>query len=188
MRIFLDNNLWNYLADNEIDLMYYFPANRYELCITTHGKYEIEQLVNENKQYIKEFALDALISTVREDSIFGFYSDLFPKEHQRSSGFGAGRFIDESESLLRTKLVSKYGTLEKRKETQILFKQEADIELAWRSKNSPVITFDANKSGPLLYALNQGWKVVSLDVDRSRKIPSGEFMQEIVSAVEAKAT
>jgi hypothetical protein len=188
VRVFLDNNMWNYLADNEIDLLHYFPSNSYELFITTHGKYEILQLVTEDKQYVKEFALEALKSIVREDAIFGFYSDLFPKEYQRASGFGVGRWFDKSESLVKSELISKYGTSKKRKESQILFKEEADIELAARSKNSPVITFDANKSGPLLYALNQGWQVVSLDVDRSRSIPSSEFMQEIVSAVEAKKT
>ncbi len=188
MRVFLDNNMWNYLADNKIDLLYYFPRNSYELFITTHGKYEILQLVKEDKQYVKEFALEALKSIVREDAVFGFYSELFPKEYQRSSGFDVGRWFDKSESLVKSELTSKYGTSEKRKESQILFKEEADIELAVRSKNSPVITFDANKSGPLLYALNQGWQVISLDVERSRNISSSEFMQEIVSAVDAKTT
>lgn len=186
MRVFLDNNLWNYFADNEIDLLYYFPRESYELLITTHGKYEILQLVKEDKKYVKEFALKALNSAVREDAIFGFYSDLFPKDHQRASGFGVGRFCDKSESVVRSELLSKYSTFEKRKESQILFKQEADIELATRSKNSPVITFDANKSGPLRYALDQGWQVISLDVDRSKSIDSENFMQEIVTAVEVK--
>lgn len=186
MQVFIDNNLWNYFADNDIDLLYYFPRGAYELFITTHGKYEILQMVNEHKEHVKDFALKALMTSVQEDAIFGFYSDLFPKEYQRSSGFGAGRFCDKSEALVRSELLSKYSTFEKRKESQILFKQEADIELAIRSKNNPVITFDANKPGPLRYALEQGWQVISLDFDRSNNVAPENFMQEIVSAVESK--
>lgn len=186
MRVFLDNNLWDYFADNDIDLLHYFPRDIYELCITTHGKYEILQLVKEHKKYVRDFALKALGTSVQEDAVFGFYSALFPKEYQRSSGFGAGRFCSKSESLTRSELLSKYGTSEKRKESQILFKQEADIELASRSKENPVITFDANKSGPLRYALEQGWKVISLDVARSIDVVPEKFMQEIVSAVKQK--
>jgi hypothetical protein len=185
VRVFLDNNFWDYLADNKVDILYYFPKESYELLITTHGKYEIFQLISEDKKYVKDFALKSLESTVREDSIFGFYSDLFPKEYQRNSGYGVGRFGDKSEALVRSELFSKYGSSQKRKESQILFKQEADIELATRSKNSPVVTFDANKSGPLRYALNQGWHVISLDVDRSKSIASDDFMREIVAAIEA---
>jgi hypothetical protein len=186
VRVFLDNNLWDYFADNDIDLLYYFPKEAYELFITTHGKYEILQLVKEHKEYVKDFALKAFTTSVQEDPIFGFYSELFPKEYQRSSGFGAGRFCDKSEASVRSELLSKYGTFEKRKESQILFKQEADIELAVRSKNNPVITFDANKSGPLRYALEQGWQVISLDVARSKNVVPKNFMQEIISALESK--
>jgi len=184
VRVFLDNNFWDYLADNEVDILHYFPKGNYELLITTHGKYEIFQMVREDKKYVKDFALKAFEFAVREDPIFGFYSDLFPKEYQRSSGYGIGRFCDKSESLVRRELFSKYGSFQKRKESQILFKEEADIELAARSKNSPVVTFDANKSGPLRYALDQGWQIISLDIARSKNIASDDFMREIVAAVD----
>jgi len=159
------------------------------MYITTHGKYEIEQMVKKDKQHVKEYALDALRgSIVREDAIFGFHSDLFPEEHQRSKGFGSGRFIDRSEQLLRDEFRDRYGTDVKRKETQILFNQEADIELAWRSKDYPVITFDAKKRGPLRDALDQGFKVVSLDLKRSTEVSSDDFMQEIVSKIKTLET
>ena len=188
LRIFLDNNFWDYLADNNVDLLHYFPKNLYELFITTHGKYEIIQLCRNDKQYVKEYALNTLGAIVKEDAVFGFHSDLFPVEYQRASGFGSGRFAEKRENTIRAEIFAKYGLHEKRKETQILFKQEADIELAVRSIDHPVITFDTHKKGPLLYALENGWKVIPLDSNRCNIIPSDDYMNEIVAAIESKRT
>jgi hypothetical protein len=82
---------------------------------------------------------------VKIDAVFGFYSDLFPEQYQRSSGFSKGRFSNTLEGEIRTSLLKKFGSPEKRKESQILFKEEADIELAVRSKFHPVVTFDGQR-------------------------------------------
>jgi hypothetical protein len=179
VRVFLDNNMWDYFADNEVDINEYFPENEFDLAITTHGKYEILQ-IPEHRSNVKAYALKALESVVKIDAVFGFYSVRFPEQHQRSSGFSKGRFSTTLEGELRTSLLKKFGYTEKRKESQILFKQEADIELAVRSKFHPVVTFDANKNGPLLYALNNGWKVIGLDLKESQESSVRSFMNNLV--------
>lgn len=188
MRIFLDNNMWDYFADNKVDLLSYFPKSEYELFITTHGKYEIFQISDNKRQYVKDYALEALKSIVKVDSIFGYYNDLFPIEYQRTSGYDVGRYPNENENEIRSELFAKYGTYEKRKKSQILFKQEADIELAVRSKDYPVITFDVKKNGPLLDALNNKWKIIALDLKRSKTIAVDKFMLEIILNIKNKRT
>ncbi|MFT7373922.1 MAG: hypothetical protein ACI9T9_002622 [Oleiphilaceae bacterium] len=179
VRVFLDNNMWDYFADNEVDINEYFPENEFDLAITTHGKYEILQ-IPEHRSNVKAYALKALESVVKIDAVFGFYSDLFPEQYQRSSGFSKGRFADALEGEVRSSLLKKFSSTEKRKESQILFKEEADIELAVRSKFHPVVTFDANKNGPLLDALNNGWKVIGLNLKESRESSVRSFMDNLV--------
>lgn len=159
LRVFLDSNFWDYLTDHQVELLQYFPKSQYELCVTTHGKFEVLQPFPEGKMYVKEYALEALKTIVTEDAVFGFYSDVFPVEYQRSSGFGSGRFSDVYENIARKSIYAKHGTQKRRKKSQILFQEEADIELAVRSINHPVITFDARKKGPLYDAYHEGKKL-----------------------------
>ncbi|MFD1006773.1 hypothetical protein [Oceanisphaera ostreae] len=187
MRVFLDNNMWDYFADNKVDINEFLPENEYELAITTHGKYEILQ-IPEHRMHVKEYALKALDNRVKIDAVFGFYSDLFPVEYQRSSGFSKGRLSSDSEGEVRASLIKKYGSTEKRKKSQILFKEEADIELAVREKFHAVVTFDANKNGPLLDALNNGWKVISLNLKDSRESSVRLFMANLVERLDYKKT
>jgi hypothetical protein len=183
LRVFLDNNLWDYLAENQVNLLQYFPESQYELCVTTHGKYEIFQPFRKEKIYVQKYALNALQTIVTEDSVFGFYSSLFPCEYQRSSGFGSGRFSEKNEGIARKRIYDKHGTQKKRKNSQILFQEEADIELAVRSINHPVVTFDAKKKGPLYDAYHEGQKIIFLNRERSLDLSVDEFMNEILRAI-----
>jgi hypothetical protein len=47
-------------------------------------------------------------------------------------------------------------------------------------KFHPVVTFDANKNGPLLDALNNGWKVIGLNLKESRESSVRSFMDNLV--------
>ncbi len=184
MNIFFDNNVWDYLYSKYVDIATYFPKSKYSLYITTHGKYEILQMplrCNGLRGYVEK----ALISLVREDAIFGYYNDFFPVEQQRLSGYDVGRYISSSELLLKRELFKKYGSTEKRKNSQILFKQEADIELASRSIEHTILTFDCKK-GPLLDAKNRGGKIIFLDRVKSEKLPVEMFMKEVISLIDTE--
>ncbi|PKG39750.1 hypothetical protein [Psychromonas sp. Urea-02u-13] len=184
MKIFIDNNFWDYLVDNNLSLESYFPKVRFSLYITTHGKYEIVQMP-ERCSTVKEYAQRNLHSgMVKEDAVFGFHSDLFPEEYQRSSGFGKGRFSTTEEQAILRKLLEKYGTIEKRHDTQILFKQEADIQIAARSMFHPIITFDAKKKGALNYMSKNGGKVVFLSRKESESISPSKFMRNLLRRID----
>jgi len=184
LRIFIDNNFWHYLFDNDLRLENYFPESCYSVYITTHGKFEILQMP-EHCSDLKKYAQKYLQSgTVKEDAIFGFRSDIFPERYQRSAGFGKGRFSTIEEQVILRDLLEKYGTNEKRNDTQILFKQEADIQIAVRSMFHPIITFDVKKKGALNYVSKNGGKVVFLSRKESEFIPPGKFMENLLTRLE----
>ncbi len=158
----------------------------YKLCITKHGEFEIQQMpssCDDLKEYVRKY----LEQYVKIDSIFGFYNPELPKDEQRYSGFGEGRFISDDESREYKDLSKKYGTSKKRKETQILFKQEADVALAIRAKNNVVLTFDV-KNGPLKEISGKGGKVIFLNVQESKNISSDRFMSALLSEIEKYKT
>lgn len=185
LKIFIDNNFWDYLVDNNLSLESYFPEARFSLYITTHGKYEIFQMP-ETCCVVKDYAQKYLDSgMVKEDTIFGFYSDLFPEEYQRSSGFGKGRFSTTEEQVVLRELLEKYGTIEKRHDSQILFKQEADIQIAARSIFHPIITFDSKKKGALNYISKNEGKVIFLSRKESESISPSKFMENLLTRIDA---
>ena len=184
MNIYIDNNVWNYFFENDINLESYFPKNEFSLLITTHGRFEVQQMPDsclDMKQYI-ETSLSLYVSV---DGIFGFYDPSLPDNEQRVCGFDQGRFTSLEESSIRSELQIKYGTKKKRKETQILFQQEADIELASRSTQGVVITFDV-KRGPLLEAKEKGGNVVMLSSNEASKLPVEQFMKKLLDAIKNK--
>lgn len=186
MIIFIDNNMWDYLSINEINLTDHLPPDKYKILITTHGRYEIEQMKSEDSQKTKSYALSALGSLVFEDPIFGYKINTIPDNEQRNSGYGAGRHFTPCESYAFRILRERFWKGKKRKESQILFQEEADIALASRSIQYPVITFDAHKNGPLKYALEMGWNIIHLCHTHSKSIPPKAFMNDIVRKLEDK--
>ena len=136
----------------------------------------------ERCEVVKKYALSMIGTTVKEDAIFGFWSDLFPENHQRASGFGKGRWGTKEENNYRSELFKKYGTSEKRRNELILFKQEADIEIATRAMVHPIITFDTKK-GPIYYAFKNGGKVVFFNKKESKSRSVNEFMTELVERI-----
>ena len=86
LTVFIDNNVWDYLSDNQISLEDHFPKGEFDLCITTHGRYEIINQTPEHRKSVKDYAEIALKTLVREDAIWGFYSEQIPEEYQRVGG------------------------------------------------------------------------------------------------------
>ena len=183
MNVYIDNNVWNYFFDNKIQIDSYFSQDEFKLLITLHGEYEIEQMpdsCSNLKQYIK----GSLNTYVSVDSIFGFHNPDLPDDQQRVVGFDQGRFTSVSESIIKSGLYLKYGSKKKRKETQILFEQEADIELASRAMKNVVITFDSKK-GPLKETMQNGGKIVFLNYKESLEMPVDIFMRKLIEKVSA---
>jgi len=165
--VYLDNNLWDYFYKNSINIIDFFPTDKFTLLISKHGKFEIDQipLDNPEKKKLLKFIFKHLEDgIVSEKHTFGFCNPEYPDDEQRVSGFDTGVFTSEKENHSRHQLKNNYSSqLEsKRKNTQILYKQEADIELAALSTNSIVLSLD-KKKGPLRDALKSGRKVIFLN-------------------------
>ncbi len=179
LKVFIDNNLWDYFAKHNIDLEEYFPKADFQLCVTKHCRYEVLQMP-ERCEAIKNYAKRAIGSFVEEDSYFGYLDSSIPDEYQRMSGYGVGRYISSEEQELRKNLVERFATQSKRKQNQILFKQEADIEIASRSALFPIVTFDTKKKGPIYFAYSNDYKVIYLDVGEANSRTVREFMCSLV--------
>ncbi|OOE33495.1 hypothetical protein BZG04_01360 [Salinivibrio kushneri] len=181
MKVFIDHNVWDELANRQLDLSVCFPENEFTLYITKHGKFEVQQTPDSCirlKSYIKNY----LGSVVHVDALFGFKDSSLPDNEQRTGGFGLGRFSCVKDEDFRKELIQRYGSKEKRKESQILYKQEADIELGVRALKFPVLTLDI-KAGPLKEAYERGGKVVLLDREFIRTLSNDEFVNHIKERV-----
>lgn len=180
MKIYFDTNFFDYLFENQVQLEEYFPASHFELFVTKHCKFEFDQLPESEplKLYFKQ-----LIGSVIEIySHFGYRDPSLPENEQRLDGFGAGRFASSAQQKFTQKLKGKYGSGEKRKRSLILYKQEADIELASRSLDAVVVTFDA-KDGPLVEAKRLGGKIVILNRTVANQMPVDEFMSKLLHKI-----
>lgn len=181
MNIFIDHNVWDQLFGRNVDLNACFPKDKYSIFVTSQGILELEQTPDtklELKKYIEKYIKDHVV----EDSIFGFNDPCLPSDEQRVSGFGLGRFGSPVENEIRSKLASKYGSKKKRKATQILYAQEADIELATRSIDNIVLTLDV-KTGPLRDAKELGGNVLFINLSEVDGLNSEEFVKYIKTKV-----
>ncbi len=75
--ITLDNNVWNFLFDRQIDLAVELPSNRFEVYITR--EVEIETLAipdNTTKATLREFIAKTITGcNIRTTWVFGFASE-----------------------------------------------------------------------------------------------------------------
>lgn len=161
--VYIDNNIWDFVLSNEIDLKSCFPQSEFQLLISKHGRFEIEQMPdNDSTRPLKAYVYDMLQNCVEEQHRFGFYDPSLPDDEQRASGFGVGAWGSVIENDMRALLHQLHGSEYKRKEMLILKKQEADIELGALSACNFVITLD-KKPGPLRSAKENGGKVIFLN-------------------------
>lgn len=162
-RVYIDNNVWDLAYKYKINLTSCFPIHKFALAISKHGRFEIDQIPdNEKNDALKRYIFSSLDSYVEEIHTFGFKNAHYSDHEQRVSGFGIGVFGSDLESKERKRLNKIYGGKEKRKPELTLYKQEADIELGALSMKSYVITLD-KKSGPLKNASENGGKVIFLN-------------------------
>ncbi|WP_215796719.1 hypothetical protein [Rheinheimera oceanensis] len=179
LKVFIDHNIWDELFARKLDLECFFPTEQFTFYVTKHGKYEVQQ-TPESCMELKEYINRYLDSLVKVDAMFGFHNSNLPPDQQRSGGFGIGRFSNKTNELFRKNLNQKFGTSQKRKSTQIFYKQEADIELAVRSLIYPVLTLDI-KPGPLKEAQEQGGKVILLERQFIKPLSNSDFVSYIKS-------
>jgi hypothetical protein len=168
VRVFLDNCVWDFLFERQIDLAGELPQGRFELFVVREVEFEIEPIEQRKPalaRFIRETISRAHIRTWRA---FGFWDDRHSEEDQRVGGFGdaddsseGGAFFEEDESVFEAELVRVYQRSEEKRRTG-LYRNETDVALAVRSLHSVVLTLDRD-NGPLRRAFQRGGKVVFLN-------------------------
>jgi hypothetical protein len=163
IRIYIDNNVWDFLFARNLDLSVELPREDFCVCLTREAEFEIPPIPS---TALKAF-IDATISkcVIRTDSFFGFNDDSLPQSEQRVAGFDVGRWASSEEIAFMRQQRAQLVPAKKRKTK--LYKDEADISLGARSFHSVVLSLDA-KTGPINNAYKQGGKVIFLtDFDNS---------------------
>lgn len=157
--IYLDNNVFDYLYENNIDILKEFPNNKFSLKITKEISFEVEAITNLDKQnFIKN------LSYIEICPIFGFNDNNHSFNKQRNGDFDIGGFSSVKQYKYKEELKNKFLKLKKNPKHD-LYKEEADIDLAVRSVEYIVLTLDEKrkkKKGPLNDAHEKGYNVVFL--------------------------
>ena len=148
IKIYIDNNVWDFLFDKNIGLSEALPGNEFILFITREAEFEIIPMPNEKREYVERMMIRANVAT---DSYFGFHDERYSVGEQRSGGFGdkfdtsikGGRFIRKDESIA---MMSERHLLGKINNKTHLLSNEADVSLAARAIHSVVLTLDNKKA------------------------------------------
>ncbi len=173
--IYLDNNIFDYLYENNIDILKEFPNNRFSLKITKEISFEVEAITNLDKQnFIKN------LSYIEICPIFGFSDNRHSFNKQRNGGFDIGGFPSVKQNKYKEELRNKFLKLKKNPKHD-LYKEEADIDLAVRSVEYIVLTLDEKrnkKKGPLNDAHEKGYNIVFLRDFDLKKESLNHFVKE----------
>ncbi len=157
----LDNNVWNFLYDRNIDLAVELPRERFAIFITR--EVEIETLAipaatkAELKQFIARTVADCGIATTW---VFGF--DSGGSGPQRYGGFGQGAWQSQTEREFYDAIRQQY-LINKGPKKSLLNGNEGDAAVATRSFSSIALTCESpGKAGPLRFAAEHGGKILYL--------------------------
>jgi len=163
--IYLDNNIFDFLYETNIDIVHEFPKELFRLCITKEIKFETEPIQDIAKQ---QFIQNLIEKDIKIIALFGFGDERHSPDKQRVGGWdddGAGWDADAEENERYRAELNKKFLVEIKNPKHDLYKEEADIDLAVRSIKNIVLTFDKKehkKKGPLNDAYEKGYKVVFL--------------------------
>lgn len=160
--ITLDNNVWNFLYDRNIDLSVELPRERFAIFITR--EVEIETLAipsTESKSLLKSFIARTIADCgVTTTWVFGF--DSGGPGPQRYGGFDQGMWQSQTEREFYQAILHQYLTNRGTKRSQ-LNGNEGDAAVAAKSFSSIALTCESpRKPGPLRYAVSHGGKVLYL--------------------------
>jgi hypothetical protein len=162
----LDNNVWDFLYQSEVNLKNVFPRERFALFITREVEIETEAIPPTKlglREYIARSTEDANIQTAWT---FGFDTGESPI---RRGTLGQSTFQSQLESDIRKELLQFIHATPK---GSGLHRNEGDISVALASFFSIVLTMEKGKAGPLQFARENGGQILqlSLNVDAAKHL------------------
>lgn len=188
--VYIDSCAWNYLHENNINLIQEFPPNQFTIRVTREVEIELnaipdKSIDNIDKRPLKAYIKQGLeILPVRTSHVFGFASvesDGTLSPVQTFGGFDVGAFQTEAERDFYKLPEVKQQLLHAKKTKSGLGKNEADASLAVKSLSSIVLTNERlNKNGPLKVAAEMGWQIIHL---KAQIEPSGKRIGEYLKSL-----
>ena len=174
----LDNNVWDFLFEKNIDLAAELPATGFVIFVTREVEIESVAIANsQDKISLKEY-IDQTISRccIRTTTVFGYGMD--DASPQRLGGFNCGTWQSQTEREFYAE-ISKQYLIDRAKKKNQLTHNEADAAIAAQSFYSIALTCEKpKKTGPLRFAAEHGGKVVYLPGIEQ----SGVTLSEYISA------
>ena len=160
--ITLDNNVWNFLFDRNIDLASELPADIFVISITREVEIEASAIPHlDSKKALKEYIARTVASCGIETTwVFGFAHE--GPGPQRYGGFGVGVWQSPAETEFYATIRERFLEGKSQKKSQ-LFDNEGDAAVAAKSISSIAITCELpDKPGPLRFAAQHGGNVLYL--------------------------
>jgi hypothetical protein len=158
----LDNNVWDFLFQKEIDLGSELPLDQFAIFITREIEIEASKIRdNPLKITLTDYIARTIASCdITTTSVFGFATN--GPGPQRRGGFGQGMWQSQTEREFYAAISEKY-LLGKAEKNSQLTDNEGDAAVAAQSFFSIVLTCERpDKSGPLKFAAEHGGKVLYL--------------------------
>lgn len=166
--ISLDNNVWNFLFDKNLDLDSELPHDQFVISITREIEMETLAIPDRpSKTPLKDYIARTIDDChIRTTSVFGFASE--GPGPQRLGGFGQGTWQSQTEREFYAVISEQYLLGKSEKKSQ-LTDNEADAAVAAKSFFSIVLTCELPETtGPLHFAAEHGGKILYLrDFDQS---------------------
>lgn len=164
--VYIDNNVWDVLFKNNIDLSEELPNDEFNILITKEATFEIDYIPHADLKCYARKQIEEC--NIRTDALFGFYDESVPKDMQRYAGFGSdedpesgGRLLSEEEAEVFSAEAPKENEKPRPMRPTGLYKHEADISLAARAAHSIVLTCNIKDALKRAHA-KEGSRVINM--------------------------
>jgi hypothetical protein len=176
--ITLDNNVWNFLFNGNVDLVSELPPDRFAIYITREVEIETFAIPDrESKKELKDYIATTIAACgIKTTSIFGFAHE--GPGPQRHGGFDVGVWQSQTETEFYAAIRHRFLVGKSEKNSK-LFDNEGDAAVAAKSFSSIVLTCERpNKPGPLSFAAAHGGKVLYLHGFEQSGLTLREFIED----------
>jgi hypothetical protein len=181
--ITLDNNVWNFLFDRNIDLAAELPPECFAIFITREVEIEKDAIPEkETTIALKRYIMRTIASAdIRTTSVFGFAHE--GPGPQRHGGFDVGVWQSPTETEFYAAIRDRFLIGKSQRNSQ-LSDNEGDAAVAAQSFSSLAITCELpGKPGPLRFAAEHGGKVLYLDAFGGSSLTLREFIENFYQNV-----
>jgi hypothetical protein len=181
--ITLDNNVWNFLFHNKVDLAAELPPDRFAIFITREVEIEKDAIPDkEAKRELREYITRTIAeANIQTTWVFGFAREEPGPE--RYGGFDRGTWQSPTETEFHAAIRERFLIGKSEKKSQ-LSDNEGDAAVASKSFSSIAVTCERpGKPGPLRFAAEHGGKVLYLDTFEASGVTLRQFIENFYKSI-----